>query len=266
MANPSASPKLPALPLAVLGGTAGVLAGLLGIGGGLLVGPILMMLGFRLKRAFGTALAVVLSAATVAVITELILEPTNFHWLIAAALVLGGQIGAKAAGVWIQRISDNQLRWAFLLLVLYASLRNLGVIGETPATALPGIAGGVVWTKLMLSLGLGFLAGNCAVFFGVGGGIVMVPGLILAVGGFPITEAMATSLLAMVPTSAIGLRLAVRDRRVDRDVLPKVLPAALLGAIIGVSLRNYQLAPSQLSWLFGAFLMWVAIELIRRGK
>ncbi len=266
MSQSSAPAKLSALPLAVLGGTAGVLAGLLGIGGGLLVGPILMLLGFRLKRAFGTALVVVLAAATVAVVTELILEPGNFDWLVAAALVLGGQVGAKAAAVWAKRISENQLRWAFLLLVLYASLRNLGVIGDTPATALPGIANGIPWVKLLLSLALGFLAGNCAVFFGVGGGIVMVPGLVLAVGGFPITEAMATSLLAMVPTSAIGLRLAISDGRVDRNVIPKLLPATFLGAIVGVVLRNYQLAPAELSWLFGAFLLWVAIEILRRGK
>ncbi len=252
--------------MALLGAVAGLLAGLLGIGGGLLVGPVLMLFGFGLKRAFGSALAVVLAAATVAVITELILQPSNFHWLAALFLVIGGQLGAKAAGTWIHRISEQQLRWAFLALVLYASLRNLGVLGEIPSTALPGLAGDEQWLQWILCLALGFLAGNCAVFFGVGGGVVMVPGMVLAVGGFVVTEAMATSLLAMVPISALGLRLAVRDRRVDGRVLPQLLPTAFIGAIVGVSLRNYALAPDQLSVLFGAFLMWVAFELVRRSR
>ncbi|NQU47540.1 MAG: sulfite exporter TauE/SafE family protein [Planctomycetes bacterium] len=258
--------RKPTLPLLLLGATAGLLAGLLGIGGGLLVGPILMLMGFSLKRAFGSALAVVLAAASVAVVTELLLAPGNFHWWVAAAVAFGGQIGAQVAGRWIKRVSEHHLRWAFLLLVLYASLRNLGILGTVPGEALPGIANGALAIEIMLCLALGFLAGVCAVFFGVGGGIVVVPGLVLAVGGFVVTEAMATSLLAMVPTSAIGLRLAVRDQRVNASAVRTLLPAALLGSIGGVMLRNLALAPTQLSWLFGLFLLWVAFELFRRRK
>lgn len=249
-----------------LGLVAGLLAGLLGIGGGLLVGPVLMLFGVGLKRAFGSALAVVLAAATVAVCTELVVAPENIAWLAAAFLAIGGQLGAKAAGRWIHRISEDQLRWAFLLLVLYASLRNLGLLGEIPGEALPGIADGVRWIEIALYLLLGFLAGNCAVFFGVGGGVVVVPGLVLAVGGFVVTEAMATSLAAMIPTSAMGLLLAVRGNRVDGKIVPQLLPTAFIGAIGGVSLRNYVFAPTQLSWLFGLFLLWVVFELVRRSR
>lgn len=254
------------LLLTLLGAAAGVLAGMLGIGGGLLIGPALILLGYPLKKAFGTALAVVLAAAAVAVATELILEPQNFHWWPAVALVIGGQIGAKQAAGWLHRISEQQLRWAFLVLVLYASLRNLGVLGETPANALSGIADGMLAIELPLCVLLGILAGITAVFFGIGGGVVMVPGMVLLVGGFPIAEAMATSLLAMVPTAALSLRLAVLDQRVDAQVLPRLLPAAVIGAVVGVNLRNYQFAPAQLATMFGAFLLWVAFELIRRGR
>ncbi|HJM38603.1 MAG TPA: TSUP family transporter, partial [Planctomycetota bacterium] len=53
------------LPALLLGGVTGLLSGLLGIGGGLVVGPSLALLGMPMGRALGTALWVVFPVATV---------------------------------------------------------------------------------------------------------------------------------------------------------------------------------------------------------
>jgi uncharacterized membrane protein YfcA len=206
---------------------------------------------------------VVFSVASVAVITEAILAPSNFHYSAALSIAIGGQVGAQLAGRSIQRVSDKFLRSAFLVLVLYAGLRNLGAFGEMPIEALPGLAGSSASLATFLSFTLGVLAGGCAVFFGVGGGIVVVPGLVFAVGGFPLREAMGTSLLAMVPTAALALRLAVRNSKVDADIVRALIPSALIGATGGVVLRNFVLAPKELAWAFGVFLLWVAFHLAR---
>jgi uncharacterized protein len=249
--------------LYLLGAVSGLLAGLLGVGGGLVVGPVLMMMGISMPLAFGIALAVILPVASVAVLTEWLVAPQHFHLFIAAMLALGGQLGVRLAARLHGHIPEHSVRWAFLLLVLYASLRNLGLFGTLPAAGLPALAADLSILQTSVSLGLGILAGLCAVFFGVGGGIVVVPGLVLVVGGFSVREAMATSLLAMVPTSALGLRVAVQAQRVEAATAFALIPTALLGAVAGVLLRDFVIGPHQLAQLFGLFLLFVAVRLLQ---
>lgn len=259
----SAASTLRAVPL-WLGAVAGVLSGLLGIGGGLVIGPALALRGLELPRATGTALAVVLPVACVAVLTEAIHAPAQLHLLIALALAVGGQIGAPLGSAVLQRLPAGGLRFAFLLLLLYAAARNSGLIGE-----LPGAPDGTVPTLAALDYAivvlLGVAAGVSAVLFGVGGGVVVVPGLVLLLDGMPLRDAMATSLLAMIPTAAAGLRLAMQQGRVVPGGLPRILLPALLGAITGVLLRNEAVPTTQLGQAFAAFLLFVAWRLGRRA-
>lgn len=267
----TADPGLPApegsgaawrLPL--LGATAGALSGLLGIGGGLVVGPVLILQGLPPKRAFGSALAVVFPVACVAVLAESLLQPANLHVIVALALAAGGQLGARLGDRWMRRLPEHALRLAFVALVLWAALRNLGWIGELPAAAQAGLSADPA-ARLALCVLLGVAAGVCAVLFGVGGGVVMVPGLVLLAGGFPMREAMGTSLLAMVPTAAAGLWAARRAGRVEPSAVRRLMLPALLGAVAGVALRTRAVPADRLAQLFGAFLLFVAWQLLRRG-
>lgn len=243
-----------------LGLLAGLLSGLLGIGGGLVVSPALVLRGLPIRRATGTALAVVLPVACVAVLTELVIAVEQLHWWLALAIALGGQLGAQLGARVLRVLPEAALRAAFIGLLLYAATRNLGLFGD-----LPGVAD-QVWQvtgtpRYLAALGLGVLAGICAVLFGVGGGVVVVPGLVLLLGGLPIREAMATSLLAMIPTAAAGLRIAWRDGRVEGPTLRGLFLPALGGAVLGVSARNFVLEPTHLAQAFGVFLLYVAWRL-----
>jgi uncharacterized protein len=243
---------------------AGLLSGLLGIGGGLVVSPALVLRGLPIRRAMGTALAVVLPVACVAVLTELVLASEQLHGWLALAIALGGQLGAPVGARVLRFLPEAALRAAFIGLLLYAATRNLGLLGD-----LPGVAN-QAWqitgtSRYLAALGLGVLAGVCAVLFGVGGGVVVVPGLVLILGGLPIREAMATSLLAMIPTAAAGLRIAWRDGRVEGPTLRGLFVPALGGAVLGVSLRNFALEPTHLAQAFGVFLLYVAWRLRPSG-
>lgn len=234
-----------------------MLSGLLGIGGGLVVSPALVLRGFPIREATGTALAVVVPVACVAVVTELVLAAEQLHLVLAIAIAAGGQLGAPCGGWILRRLPERALRIAFLLLLLYAAARNLGLLG-----AMPGL-GASTWqldggVRLLAAGGLGVLAGVCAVLFGVGGGVVVVPGLVLLLGGIPIREAMATSLLAMIPTALAGLRIALREDRVEKSSLRGLFVPAILGAVLGVCLRNFAFEPEGLAQAFGAFLLYVA--------
>ena len=111
---------------------------------------------------------------------------------------------------------------------------------------------------LCLGLGAGLLSG----VFGVGGGILFVPTLVLL--GLGQVEASATSLLAIVPTAAVG---AARQRsfgnlRVRAALVVGVV--SVLGAELGVQIAT-RTDESVLRRLFGVLLLAVAAQLAVRA-
>ena len=121
------------------------------------------------------------------------------------------------------------------------------------------MSGWTIALALVLGLGAGVLSG----LFGVGGGLLFVPTLLgLGLGQL---EAEATSLLAILPTAAVG---AWRQHRYGNL---RVRSAALLGiaSVAGVGLGALiatSLPEHVLRRLFGLFLLLVAGQLAWRGR
>lgn len=117
-------------------------------------------------------------------------------------------------------------------------------------------------TTVALALLLGVAAGVLAGAFGVGGGILFVPTLVAL--GLGQVEASATSLLAIVPTAAVG---ALRQRSYGNL---RVRAAAVIGVVsiagaeLGVQLAT-RLDETLLRRAFGLLLLGVAAELALRS-
>ena len=246
-----------------VGLAAGLLAGLLGVGGGLIMGPALILKGLDLRRATGTALAVVPAAAAVAVVAEYFTAAHNHDPLLALAIACGGPFGVAIGRAIDKRLGASHLKLLFLVVLLIASARSLGLFGQIPEQALDGISAGSRNIMLFASVGLGILAGICSILFGVGGGIVVVPGLVFLVGGVGFHQATAVSLMAMVPTSLISLRVAHRDNRVVGRWLPALFLGSLPAVIVGVYLRNGWLDARPLTIGFGLFLLLVSWRMMK---
>jgi len=111
------------------------------------------------------------------------------------------------------------------------------------------------------AIAIGFVAGAIAGMFGVGGGVVFVPGLVILLGLNQV-DAEATSLLAIVPVAIVGAyrQNAYGNLRLREGALVGVLavPFAALGVAIvnAVPERAIELA-------FAALLIYVAIGLLR---
>ena len=108
----------------VLGLAAGVLAGLFGIGGGILIVPALVLLGLTQREASGTSLAALLIPVGLFGVLEYARRhevKTLYAAGIALGLVIGILIGARLAG----RVSNITLQRAFGGLMLVASVRFL---------------------------------------------------------------------------------------------------------------------------------------------
>ena len=110
--------------LAILGLTAGFLAGLLGIGGGVLMVPAMVLLfGFDQHIAQGTSLLVIIPAA----ITGSYTHHRNGRLVLrdAAMLAAGGVIGAVIGSVFALSIGDELLRRLFAVFLLVSAVRIL---------------------------------------------------------------------------------------------------------------------------------------------
>jgi uncharacterized membrane protein YfcA len=118
--------------------------------------------------------------------------------------------------------------------------------------------------EIVIAIGLGFVAGVFAGLFGVGGGILFVPTLII-VFGLGQVEAQATSLLAILPTVAAGTWRQHRYGNVRWRVAAVVGATAIVGVELGV-LTAKALPEQTLRRLFGVLVLAVAAQLVWRAR
>jgi len=255
-----AAPLRPGFAIGV-GAAAGFLSGLLGIGGGLVAGPALAARGLPLARALGTSVAMVGPVAAVGALAEGLTAPQHLAPGFALLLALGGQLGAPLGARALVRMPERVLRAAFVALLAYAAARNLGLSGAVPDAAVTGLAGAEALPRALAAAAIGVFAGVSASLFGIGGGLVAVPGLVFVVGGFDFHMAAGTSLLAMVPTALRAGWIAHRQGRVDFAAARALVPAAVVAAVAAVLLRNLQLDAVLLARVFGAFLLLAGARL-----
>jgi uncharacterized membrane protein YfcA len=169
---------------------------------------------------------------------------------------LGGAAGA-VAGTALNRLADpHLLLLAFALVMLgsaYAMLRGRGVSpheethADTPALTV---------RILPVGVGVGILTG----FFGVGGGFVIVPALVLLLG-FPMPIAIGTSLLVIALTSVAALAAHLAAGSVDWAVVIAFTLAAIVGTLAG-SAAGRRLSNARLTEAFAAVIVALACFLI----
>ena len=127
------------LALLAIGLTAGVLAGLLGIGGGLLMVPaMVLILGLDQHVAQDTSLLVIIPAAAFGSFTH------HRHGRLAlrdaAALAVGGVLGAVLGSVTALSLDEKLLQRLFAVMILIVAARLLMTRRETPAPMDSGAA------------------------------------------------------------------------------------------------------------------------------
>jgi uncharacterized membrane protein YfcA len=209
-----------------LGAVIGLLLGLLGGGGSILAVPALVYgAGQPLTAAVPTSLVVVGISSAVALLPRL--RARQIRWRIAA-LVGGAGAAAAFAGAAVNRLLDPRVVLiGFAALMVAVALGMLRGDGETGGDcALPG--GGVDWRGcLPKSVGTGLAVGFLTGLFGVGGGFLLVPALVLLLG-LPMASAVGTSLVVPCRRQSRPSRglLAFPRARVD------IAPVAVAGLAV----------------------------------
>lgn len=266
--------------LFLVGTVTGTLSGLLGIGGGLLMVPILTLFGLPLVQATATSLIGVLLSALSGSVQNL--RTRDLNWQVSLLLALFGIFTAQI-GAWLgDRLPDAWLALSFaglLLLTIYLmDLRRKLQKREALATTqtadgneheLANRESGLGKTNPSTALHLppiaaiGLLAGVLSGLFGVGGGVVMVPLQTLFLNE-TIKSAVRTSLGAIVPIAVSGLAQHAWNGNVLWIPGLCLGLGGIFGAQAGTRLLP-KLSDRSVNQLFRLFLIGLAIYMVIRG-
>lgn len=236
----------------LIGLGAGLLSGMFGVGGGTVLVPFLvLLLGFDQRRAGGTSLAAIVPISTVGVISYAMTG--SVAWIPAIILSAAAVVGAQI-GTWLlPRVSQVALRWtfvAFLVLVIV----GLFVVIPSRDASLP-----LTWYSITGLIGLGLFTGIAAGLIGVGGGVIVVPALMLLFGASDL-EAKGTSLLMMIPTAISGSIGNFRNRNVDLVGGIVIGLAACTTTAVGAWLATL-VDPFVANMLFAVYLAFIAVQM-----
>lgn len=241
-----------------LGSIVGLSLGLTGAGGAILALPLLV---YGLGMAPAEAVPVSLAAAGSAAFAGFLQRLRGREVAVGAGLLLagGGTIGAPA-GAWIgQQLSPGLLMGLFALLLSVAATRMWMSASRKADAAPKTCATGALSRRCTVVLGIaGLFTGVLAGTFGVGGGFVIVPVLVLATG-MEIRRASATSLLVISLVSAAALvSVMLHGQSFNFDIALPFLGGGLLGMAIGTGLAR-RLPASKLQQGFAVMMIGVAL-------
>ncbi len=243
------------LLLGLIGVAGGILSGLVGVGGGIVFVPGLVYAGgWEIKEAVAASLVIIVFSSLSGTLRNARSEdPVN--WRVAGLLSLT-VAPSSLIGVFISRVSPEivvKVAFAVLLLALaYPTARGRG---------------GYDADRKDIPLPLVFLAGvfigSLSGLVGVGGGVMMVPLMVLGMG-LTTKGAVSTSLAVVMFTGIIGaagyVATGFRDPQ-DLLSLPPLIVGSMVGAPFGVRLRD-RLPSGAIRLIFGAFMVIVALRLL----
>lgn len=244
------------LILLLVGVVGGAFSGAFGVGGGIVMVPLMLwLLGFDQRRAAATSLAAIVLSSLAGSLAYF----ATGHVDVVVGLVVGvGGIAGSLIGARLLRILPIVwLRWGFIVLLVVIAVRmflSVPARDEDFALTVP-----IVVALVATGLFMGVTAG----LFGVGGGVLIVP-IFIALFGVSDLVAKGTSLLAMLPTALSGSVANVRGSLL-RPLDGVVIGSAAVVASLGGAMLALIMPPALSSILFGVLVASTAIQLSIRA-
>jgi uncharacterized protein len=242
------------LLLGIIGVLGGMLSGLVGVGGGIVFVPGLVYAGgWNIQDAVAASLVIIIFSSLSGTIRNArSTDPVN--WRVAGLLSLA-VAPSSLIGVFISRVSPEvvvEVAFAALLIALaYPTARGGGEY-ESNRKNIP----------LPLVFLAGIFIGTISGLVGVGGGVVMIPLMVLGMG-LTTKRAVSTSLAVVMFTGIVGaagyVATGFRDVQ-DLLSLPSLIVGSVIGAPLGVRVRD-RLPESVVRISFGVFMVIVALRL-----
>jgi hypothetical protein len=213
------------LPI-LLGVGVGFFSGFLGIGGGTILVPLLVILGYGFKIASGVSVTQMMLSSIFG--TFLNYRKGILNLKQGLALGFGGAVGGILSGVVVKLLPSHILALIFLGLVIVALLRFYFQLPEGEEKELSPI--------LMFTIGLG--VGTIAISVGVGGAILITP-ILVGFLRYPLKKSVSLSLLFVVFSSVAGFLSRALLGIIDYRLGFTIGIASLVGTYAGVKLYHW---------------------------
>ena len=217
------------IELVFVGISIGIMSGFFGIGGGMILVPILLTLGFAIKDAIGISIIQMVFSS----VFGSYLNHKKGSLIIGEGIFvgLGGFIGGFIGGYVTAYISDTILQIVFFSLLIYALLRLFFSKDHSD-----DIETRTLSKALLFSIGVAI--GIFSITLGIGGSIILTP-LLVGLLHYPLKKAVSAGLFFVVFSSMAGMLSRLSSGTIDFNNGLIVAIASLLGVSIGIWLKDH---------------------------
>jgi uncharacterized membrane protein YfcA len=260
---------LPYLAYLSVGAIAGVLAGLLGVGGGLVIVPMLVFCFTRLGLPEASIMHLALGTSMASIMFTSVSSFWSHHkrgavdWIVVRRLAPGSFAGTFCGTFAVSGLSTDWLKGFFAVFLAYVAVQMMRDKKPKPSRELPGVPG---------MLGVGGLIGLVSSLVGIGGGTLSVPflmwcnlpgrraigtsaaiGFSIGLGGFLGYSVNGWNTAAPLPPQTVGY--------IYWPALVCIVAASVLTAPRGVRLAH-RLPVARLKRVFAVLLIVVGVRMI----
>ena len=247
----------------------GIISSALGVGGGFITTPSLIILGIGEVFAIGTVLFMIIFTAlssTIAYSRQKGLTEYRTGLLIATTTIIGSISGSITSS--ILAVEDPQLfRIVFAVCLFPIAIKMIFYPKERKKVN--AITEEIEHDEIiflgfekreLLSTLFGLVAGFSSGLLGIGGGVVMVP-ILVTVGKMPMHKAVATSMFIMIFTSIAGAGVKLTNGQVHPDLAFFLIIGIIIGAQIGARLVK-RVNTIALQKIFGIMMIVALISIV----
>jgi uncharacterized protein len=242
------------------GALVGFSLGLVGGGGSILAVPLMVYLVGVPDAHVAIGTSAIAVAANAAVNLSNHARGGTVRWSCALTFAAAGIIGAFLGSIFGKMLDGQKLLALFALLMLVIAVLMLKTRARI---GLPDVQ--MSWTNLPAIVGLGVATGTLSGFFGIGGGFLIVPALMLATG-MSIINAVSSSLVAV---TAFGLTTAASyawSGLISWGLAGLFVAGGIGGGLIGTRLARLASARrGALNIVFAAVIIVVALYMLARN-
>ena len=257
------------LVMLAVGSIAGFIAGLLGIGGGMIIVPVVLWV-LQMKGlggiehaqhlAVGTSFAIMVFTTFSSVMAQQ--RKGSVDWAVVRRMAPGMVVGVIIGSMLAKRLSNEALQIFFIVFVVLVALKTLTDAKPKPTRSLPGPAG---------LAAVGSLFGMASSWVGIGGGSLSVPFMLYC--NVPVRTAVGTSAGLAWPIAVAGAVgylysgwnvAGLPEGTLGFWYLPAVAVlsvATMLFAPLGVK-AAHKLPPEKLKLAFGVLLLVIAARML----
>jgi hypothetical protein len=249
----------------IIGLFAGVMAGMFGIGGGVVMVPaMIVFLGYSIIEANGTSLAALMMPVGIFAVIQYYKNKyvdLKIAAIFAFGLLLGVLFGAKFAIA----LPSDILKQLYGIFLLYVSWRffEFRTKKKLPSNETEELNTEKKYSVLILIL-IGITAGVLSGLFGIGGGLVMVPMMVTLMKFHP-KKAVGTSLAALLlPVALPGVIEYYNSGNLKIETAAILALGLVFGSILGAKI-TITLPTKTIKRVYAIFLFIMGMDFLLRG-